>query len=137
MASARALTLSRSFTESRSWSIGETTPRMKATRSSMWFAVIRMVTRQATDTNAQATTPTSTCPASPLSSLSLLRKWPISAAPSGAGLGADALERAVHVLKPAQDVAGVALGRLQDAVGGVDPVEDVPAPELVRRVLQV
>src|SRR4051812_1011618 len=117
MASARALMLSSSFTESRSWSIGETVPRMDATRSSMWFAVIRMVTRQATDTNAQATTPTRTCPASPPSSRSLLRMVPISTTPPGAGLGADALERGVHVLEPAQDVAGISLGRLQDAVG--------------------
>src|SRR5436309_5401506 len=117
MSSARALTLSSSFTESRSWSIGETTPLMKATRSSMWLAVIRMVTRQATDTNAQATTPTRIPLVSPLSSLSLLRMRPMSAAPAGAGLGADALERAVHVLEPAQDVAGVVLGRLQEAVG--------------------
>src|SRR5438067_6685481 len=79
MLSALWLTLSNSFTESRLWSIGETWLRMKDTRSSMWLAVIRMVTRQATDANAQATMPTRIRSASPFSSLSLLLMAPISA----------------------------------------------------------
>src|SRR5438094_91406 len=114
MLSALALTLSRTFTVSRLWSIGVTWLRMNATRSSMWLAVIRMVTRQATDANAQATMPTRIRSARPLSSRSLLLMAPISAGPPGAALGADALERGVDVLEAAQDVAGVALGRAQD-----------------------
>src|SRR5688572_12031761 len=118
MASARALMLSSSFTESRSWSIGETVPRMKATRSSMWLAVIRMLTRAATDTNAQATTPTRIPLVSPRSSLSLFLMAPTSVADPvrNGDLEADVLERRVHVPEPAQDVAGVALGRGQKAV---------------------
>src|ERR1044072_70456 len=127
MASARALMLSNTFTESRSWSIGETCPRMKATRSSIWLAVIQTVTSRATATKAQATTPTRTPPASPRSSLILSLIVPISVARPGdaAGLGADALERSVHVAQASQDVRRVSLGRGQETVGGVDPGPDV------------
>src|SRR5947209_15519004 len=114
--SALALTLTRTFTVSRLWSIGETWRLMKATRSSMWLAVIRIVTRQATAANAQATMPTRIRSARPLSSLSLLLMAPISVARAvdAAGLGADALERAVHVLEATEDVPRVGLGRAQD-----------------------
>src|SRR5438309_7703271 len=98
MLSALALTLSRTFTVSRLWSIGVTWLRMNATRSSMWLAVIRMVTRQATAANAQTTMPTRIRSARPRSSLSLLLMAPTSVARAvdAAGLGADALERAGH-----------------------------------------
>src|SRR5581483_2232541 len=110
---------------------------MKWTRSSMWLAVIRMVTRQATEANAQATMPTRIRSARPFSSRNLLLTALISAPASAAELAADALERAVDVPEATEDVAGVALGRAQDAVGGVDAVQDVPAAELVGGVLDV
>src|SRR5437764_13210829 len=72
MLSAFWLTWFRTLTVSRLWSIGETWLRMNATRSSMWLAVIRMVTRQATDANAQATMSTRMLSASPLSYRRLL-----------------------------------------------------------------
>src|SRR2546421_91571 len=139
MLSAFWLTFSRTFTVSRSWSIGVTWLRMNATRSSMWLAVIRMVTRQATAANAQTTMPTRIRSARPRSSLSLLLMAPTSVARAvdAAGLGADALERAVHVHEAAEDVARVGLGRAQEAVGGVHPVQDVAAAKLVGRVLDV
>src|SRR5579884_3327478 len=103
----------------------------------MWLAVIRIVTRQATEANAQATMPTRIRSARPLSSVSLLLTALISAPAPAAELAADALERTVDVPEAAEDVAGVSLGRAQDAVGRVHPVEDVPAAELVGRVLDV
>src|SRR5438105_13710909 len=103
----------------------------------MWLAVSRMVTRQATEATAQATMPTRIRSARPLSSPSLLLTALISAPAPAAELAADALERAVDAPEAAEDVAGVTLGRGQDAVGHIDPVQDVPAAELVGRVLDL
>src|SRR5437763_7202853 len=131
MLSAFWLTWFRTLTVSRLWSIGETWLRMNATRSSMWLAVIRMVTRQATDAKAQATMPTRIRSARPLSSRSLLlmARTSVARAVDAAGLGADALARAVHVPEATQVVARVGLVRAQGAVVGVHPVRHVLAAE--------